>query len=183
MKALFIKYKPVIKFIFIFLVVYVTLSVIYKLYLQYAEGSRFYPDYITNLVAKQTSALLNVLGYEVKVLPHTNELSMKVIVNGVYLARVIEGCNAVSVIILFMSFIAAFFAKLKNTLRYMFFGSVLIYIVNVLRIVVLTMGLYHYPQYGDVLHGVVFPAIIYGMVFLLWILWVNRFSKLKKKDA
>lgn len=138
---------------------------------------------MTHLVAKQSGALLHSFGYNAEVLPHPDEPSMKVIVNGQYLARVIEGCNAVSIIILFLSFIVAFSGKFKTTFFYILSGSVLIYSVNLLRIVLLTIGLYHYPKYEDVLHTVIFPAIIYGMVFLLWIFWVNRFSKLNKSNG
>ncbi|WP_363317940.1 exosortase family protein XrtF [uncultured Algibacter sp.] len=180
---LFIKYKSVIKFILTFLLVYAVLSFSYKFYLQFSDGSKFYPDYLTHLVAKQSEALLNTLGYKTQVLPHPDEPSMKLIVNGKYLARVIEGCNGISVIILFLSFIVAFSGKLKTTFFFILSGSVLIYSINLIRIVLLTMGLYHYPDYEEVLHTVIFPGIIYGVVFLLWIFWVNRFSKLNKNHA
>lgn len=163
-----------------FLLVYMILSVMYKFYLQFSDGSKYYPDYMTHLVAMQSDALLDALGYDVEMLPHPNEPSMKVVLNGTYLARVIEGCNSISVIILFVSFIAAFASKFKTTFFYMLAGSVLLYTVNLLRIVLLSIGLYHFPQQKDVFHTVVFPAVIYGMVFLLWVFWVNRFSKLKK---
>ena len=181
MQELFTKYKLVIKFILTFLLVYVLFSGLYHFYLEVSEGSKYYPDYLTHLVAKQTEILLNNFGYNAQVLPHPDEPSMKVIVNGKYLARIIEGCNAVSVIILFLSFVVAFSGKLKTTLLFILSGSVLIYVVNLLRIAILCMALYHYPERESVLHGVVFPGIIYGMVFLLWIFWVNRFSNLKKK--
>ena len=161
------------------MLVYIVLSVTYKMYLQYSDGSKFYPDYLTNLVSIQSEALLNSFGYKTQVLPHPDEPSMKVILNGQFLARIIEGCNGVSVIILFLSFIIAFAGKFKTTLFYIISGSVLIYAINLLRIVLLTIGIYHYPEYEDVLHTVIFPGIIYGLVFLLWIFWVNRFSKLK----
>ncbi len=181
MKALLIKYKSVIKFILTFLIVYMTLSVAYKFYLDFSDGSKFYPDYFTNLVANQSKNLLNDIGYSVQVLPHPDEPSMKLIVNNKYLARVIEGCNGISVIILFISFVIAFSGKLKTTILYILAGSVLIYVVNLSRIVILSVGLYHYPWRENILHTVVFPGIIYGMVFLLWMFWVNRFSNLKKK--
>ncbi len=165
------------------MVVYVVLTLCYKFYLQFSDGSIYYPDYLTNLVARQSEAVLDAFGYDAEIAPHPKEASMKLLVNGRYLARVIEGCNAVSVIILFLSFIVAFSGSLKSTFFYILSGSVLIYAVNLIRIVLLTMGLYHYPEYEDVLHTVVFPAIIYGMVFLLWVFWVNRFSKLKQKHA
>lgn len=165
------------------MVVYGLLAVGYKFYLQFSDGSKFYPDYFTHLVAVQTENLLNGFGYSVHVLPHPDEPSMKVLLNGRYIARIIEGCNGISVVILFLSFVVAFAGKLKTTLFYILSGSVLLYVVNLLRIVILTIGLYYYPDYEAVLHAVVFPGIIYGMVFLLWIFWVNRFSKLNKKDA
>ena len=183
MKALLVKYKLVIRFIITFLSVYALLTVGYYFYLNLSDGSKFYPDYITNLVSLQSETLLNSFGYNTQMVPHPDEPSIKIILNNQYIGRVIEGCNSISVIILFISFIIAFSGKLKTTFFYILSGSVLIYIVNLLRIVILTVGLHHYPTYSDVLHTVVFPAIIYGMVFLLWIFWVNRFSKLIKNNA
>ena len=151
--------------------------------MQFSNGSKFYPDYMTHLVAKQSETVLNTFGYNTKVLAHQNEPSMKLLINGKYLARIIEGCNSISVIILFVSFIIAFSGKLKTTFFYILSGSVLVYTVNLLRIVILSIGLYHYPDHSEFLHSVVFPAIIYGVVFLLWIFWVNRFSNLKQKHA
>ncbi len=159
---------------------YSVLTIGYNLYLNLSDGAKFYPDYLTNLAARQTKALLNGIGYEANVLPHPNEPSMKIIINGKFVARVIEGCNAISIIILFLSFIIAFAGKFKTTLMYCFAGSIIIYTFNLIRIVILSVGLYHYPWRREILHTVIFPMVIYGMVFLLWMVWVNRFSKTKK---
>lgn len=183
MKQLFVKYKSVVKFILTFLLVYTVLTFSYKLFLQYSSGAKFYPDYMTNLVARQSKEVLNFLDYRVQILPHANEPSLKLIINEKYVARVIEGCNSVSIIILFISFIIAFSGKFKTTVIYVLAGSVLIYIANLVRIVFLSIGLYHYPWRKDILHTVIFPAIIYGMVCLLWVIWVNRFSKTRKRNA
>lgn len=181
MKDLIVKYRSVIKFILTFLLVYSVLSFSYKLYLDYSDGSKFYPDYMTNLVAKQSESLSQTFGYEAQVLKHPDEPSMKLIINKKFVARVVEGCNSVSIIILFISFILAFADKFRTTFLYILAGSVLIYVVNLFRIVILSIGLYHYPWRREELHTVIFPLIIYGMVFLLWMLWVNRFSNLKKE--
>lgn len=181
MKKIFTKYKSVIQFILTFLLVYIGLSLVYKFYLNASVGSHYYPDYFTNLVAQQSEALLNTIGYSTQVIKHPDEPSMKLIVNGKYLARIIEGCNAISVIILFISFVIAFSGKLKTTFFFVLAGSVIVYAVNLARIIILTVGLYHYPSHTDFLHTVVFPGIIYGVVFLLWMLWVNRVSNSSKK--
>jgi len=182
LKKLIIKYKSVIKFILTFLFAYAILSIGYKLYLDYSSESIYYPDYFTNLVARQSEAIFETLGYNAEVVKHTDEPSMKVIIENKFVARVVEGCNSISVIILFVSFILAFADKFKATLIYILAGASLIYAVNLLRIVILSIGLYHYPWRRDILHTIIFPLIIYGLVFLLWMFWVRRFAKIHRHN-
>lgn len=162
--------------------VYGVLTMSYKLYLDYSLSSKFYPDYVTNLVAKQSKYLIETIGYTSQISPHPNEASMKLIINNKFVARIIEGCNSISIIILFISFIFAYTGKFKATLFYILFGCVMIYTVNLIRIVILSVGLFHYPWRREILHSVIFPLIIYGLVFLLWMFWVNRFVNLKPQD-
>ncbi|HIE44911.1 MAG TPA: exosortase family protein XrtF, partial [Flavobacteriaceae bacterium] len=97
-------------------------------------------------------------------------------------SRVIEGCNSVSIIILFIAFIIAFSGSFKSTIFFGFIGSLLIYSTNIFRIAVLSIGILLYPKQQEILHSLVFPAIIYGMVFLLWVIWVNKYSDFKKQQ-
>jgi len=179
--ALIKKYKSVIKFILTFLIVYAVLSFGYKYYLLLSEDAGFFPDYVTNLTARQSMSVLNSLGYNTQIEPHPNEPSINLIINTKYVARIIEGCNSLSIIILFVSFVISFSDTWKSTLLFLLGGGVLIYAINLIRIVVLSLGLYHYPWRREILHTVIFPLIIYGMVFLLWMVWVNRFARKNKK--
>lgn len=135
---------------------------------------------ITTTVANQSKQIIKVLGFEAEVEQHQDELSLKMFVNNSYVARVIEGCNSMSVIILFLAFIIAFSGKLIPTILYGIGGGLLIYSTNIIRIALLSIGILKYPKQEEFLHNLVFPAIIYGMVFLLWVIWVNKFSNYKK---
>lgn len=146
-----------------------------------SEGGNYYPDYITHLVAEQCSVIIGSFENAL-VEPHATEPSMKLIVNGQFVASIIEGCNSVSIVILFTSFIIAFAQNFKKTLLFLFAGAVLIYAVNILRIAFLAYALYHYPEYEKVLHNVVFPGIIYGMVFVLWMMWVRMLKETNLKN-
>ncbi|WP_317045218.1 hypothetical protein [Formosa algae] len=73
--------------------------------------------------------------------------------------------------------------QLKKAVLYVLAGTTLIYMVNVLRIALISIALYYYPESEHLIHGVIFPLIIYGMVFLLWVFWVNNVVKPKKKYA
>ncbi|MBX2827019.1 MAG: exosortase family protein XrtF [Flavobacteriaceae bacterium] len=181
MKDIFLRYKSVIRFVVLFLGTYLVLTFLYSWYLQSSKGSSYPPDFITHLVAKQSSNVLNGMGYDAMVTPHESQPTMKLFVNSVYLARIIEGCNAVSIIILFIAFVVAFAQRWKKTLLFILAGSVLIYGVNIIRIAMLAIALYKYPQYNEMLHTVVFPGIIYGMVFLLWMIWVRGLKQKKEK--
>lgn len=184
MKELIIKYKSVIQFVLVFLGTYLVLSFGYATYLKLSVGGSYHPDFVTHFVARQSTGLISNLGYDAEIVAHESKPQMVLNMNKKYLASIIEGCNSISVIILFIAFIVAFSQRFKKTLFFIVVGSMLIYIVNVIRIVILAIALYRYPQYEKFLHGVVFPGIIYGMVFLLWMLWIQRLSpKTNEKDA
>lgn len=180
MKELFKKNKAVLQFLAVFVGCYLLLAGLYHLYLSFAASEIYYPDYITHLVAVQTQQTIEAFGYQSQILPHPHEASMRLFVNQEYLVRVVEGCNAISILILFVSFVLAFHSNFKKTFFFILGGSVLLYCLNILRIALLSIGIYHYPNYEGVLHGTIFPAVIYGSVFLLWILWVRIVSKTNK---
>jgi len=173
LRELFRKYKSVIRFVILFLGTYLVLGIIYSVYLKASENGAYFPDYITNLVAKQSAAVLDGFGYNSILWKDSFAQGMLLTIDNNYTVSVVEGCNSVSVIILFVAFIIAFAEKFKKTFLFVFAGAVLIYIVNIIRIAILTVALYKYPRYEDVLHSVVFPGIIYSMVFILWMVWVR----------
>jgi len=168
------KYKSALGFIVKFFVVYAILTYVYSLYLANFDGE---PDGVTRIVANQTKGVINALGYEADVAVHDSEPTMKLLVHGNYVGRIVEGCNSISVLILFITFVIAFTGNVKNTILFVLVGSVLVYLANLFRIVVLGIGLYSFPDQEHLLHQIVFPTIIYGMVFLLWMFWVQKFSK------
>ncbi len=166
-----------------FFAVYGGLTFLYQVYLsQYDYLLAFEVDDFTKRVAHQVQFVLRFFEYDCQLLQHESQASIKLIVNSVYVSRVVEGCNALSVIILFAAFVVAFSGKWLRTIGFLLVGSVLIHLMNILRIAVLSVALLYYPNQEPFLHGVVFPLIIYGFVFGLWVIWVNQFSNYARKD-
>jgi len=176
LKDIFIKYKSVIRFVVLFLGSYLLLSVLYSFYLKVSINSGYFPDYFTNLVARQSAAILETLGYNTILFENHAREGVYLTIKETSTVNIVEGCNSISVIILFVSFVIAFAEKFKKTFLFLLVGMVLVYVVNLIRISILVVALYKYPQHQEVLHSVVFPAIIYGMVFLLWIAWVRMLN-------
>lgn len=173
MKELFKKYKIVVRFVVLFLGTYLVLSILYALYLKISINAGYFPDYFTNLVARQSAAVLESLGYNSYLTPHELEDGILLTIDNKYSVSIVEGCNSISVVILFVAFIIAFAENFKRTLLFLFAGAVLIYVVNILRIAILVVALYKYPGYENILHSVIFPGVIYSMVFILWMVWVR----------
>ncbi len=162
---------------------YFVLFGVYSLYLNQTQskGDVFSCAPITKQVARNVQTVSTLLGYDTKIEQHDKELSIKYFLNDQYTARIVEGCNSISIIILFLTFIIAFSGSLKATFFYGVFGIALIYVVNILRIVAMTVLYQKYPQYEKILHDLLFPAVIYGLVFVLWVTWVKFYSNIGKK--
>ncbi|QBZ96708.1 exosortase family protein XrtF [Flavobacterium sangjuense] len=176
MKNLLLQYKPFLLFLGKFILSYLVLTFIYQSYLSRYNVKDFDVDFFTQAVADQSATVLSWIDSNSYTMPHQTEPTVKLFYKGKYISRIIEGCNALSVMILFISFVIAFTGKFKKTVLFIVFGIFLIHVLNIARIALLCVALYHFPQYEHLLHGVIFPLVIYGVVFLLWVIWINKYS-------
>ncbi len=181
MKNYFIQYKPFLLFLSKFFVVYLLLTFVYQQFLNQYDVKKFEVDAVTKLVAKQSVFVMKCFDTSSKSTPNFLDTSIKLYYKNTYVSRVVEGCNAISIMILFISFVVAFSSKFKPTILFLIFGISLIHLFNVLRIAFLNVLIHNYPNQKQLLHSVVFPLIIYGLVFGLWVIWVNKFSSYAKK--
>ncbi len=146
---------------------------LYRLYLSSFVNQ---VDGFTRNVSYATEAILVFFGQKVNIIEDTFNQQYQLHLNGKYLARIIEGCNSISIIVLFQAFIIAFSTTFKQTTIFLLFGSFFIYVLNLFRIALLVVLYDLYPQYEHFLHGVLFPLMIYGVVCLLWTYWVKKYS-------
>lgn len=183
MKEYLVQFKPFLLFLAKFFLSYLVLTFIYQSYLGLFDEQKFEVDGFTKIVANQSKQVLSLFDSQSYTMPNLKESSVNLFYHGKWVARIIEGCNALSVIILFISFIIAFTGKWKQTLVFILLGAMIIHFFNIIRIALLCMAIFHYNQYEHLLHGVIFPLFIYGIVFLLWVIWVNNYSFYAKKSS
>ncbi len=168
--------KPLLIILGRFLLTYLVLTIIYSLYLSpYTQTA----DPITTYVAESAAWLMRLFGFNVELKHVPGENFVRFYLEGKYTSFINEGCNAVSVMIIFVSFIVAFFQKWGNTLLFIFGGLLVLFFSNIIRIGWLNYIFLTQPEFSKTAHDIVFPAIIYGMVLLLWFIWV-KFYVLKK---
>lgn len=175
MKKYLVQFKPFLVFIGTFFITYILFTVVYGLYLNSFDKSTV--DGLTNMVGHQVLQVMNLFNCDVRIFKSEFHPYLEVWYNQKYVIKIVEGCNAVSVILLFVSFVIAFSGKFKTTLFFILFGILFIHFLNIIRIALLSVLLFCFPENEHFLHGVLFPLIIYGSVFILWLIWVSKFSK------
>ena len=130
----------------------------------------FIKTYFTDSVAIHTSFLLNCIG-------------LNVVPNGITLCghgfsvEIRYGCNAIYEIMVFSSAIIASPIKIKEKLSGVIFGSLTIYLLNLVRVILLFISGDYFPKAFDILHENVSQNIFILCLVILWIFWVSRSSR------
>lgn len=172
-------FLPVLKILLRFVIIYIVFVLLYQFYLNGYENDVVDP--FTRWVGVQVASLQGFAGFPTVLVDHLKLHSILFQTSGQFTTRMVEGCNAISVAILFAAFIFAFYKGAK-TFLYVFGGLILLHFLNVSRIALLNIIYIKYPKYEKVGHDYLFPAIIYGGVIILWLVWIQFFA-LKKKDV
>lgn len=169
-------FKPVLSILLRFIIIYLVLLLGYQLYLNSFKETGLDP--FSKVIADQVSYIQNAIHYPTQLYNDVAKEQVWFYVKEVYVTRMVEGCNAISVMILFVSFVFAFYKGFK-TFIFVFIGLLILYIINVLRIVGINLLVSDYKEYERLAHDFLFPAIIYGTVVVLWLIWIKFFA-LKK---
>ena len=172
-------FKEILWVLLRFLGIWLLLFLLYQWYLNQFSGNI---DGFTKIISDQSAFLLNFTGYETVTKDFPSHETVQFYINGKVATRMVEGCNAVSVMIMFLAFVFAFYKGVK-TFYFAFAGIVLLYILNLFRIYVLNVIVVDFPALTKSAHDYFFPAIIYGGVVVLWLLWINKFVITDEKNS
>lgn len=170
---IFSKYKAVWLFILKFFGVYILGVWVYNQYLSEFTTSL---DGFSRLVTEQVANLFSITLPEITTAYSCETPIAEIQYYEVPLVLIMEGCNAISVMILFLAFIIAFKGAIKHYLWFVPLGLLILYVSNLVRIYLIGMIVLYYPDYVGFSHDFLFPGIIYGTTFLLWVIWVKFFA-------
>lgn len=173
-------FLPVLKILLRFVVIYIVFVMLYQFYLNHYAVQVVDP--FTRWVARQVEFVQDFLGFPTQLVDSMKLHSILFLTNGQFTTRMVEGCNVISVAILFAAFIFAFYKGAK-TFLYVLLGLVILHVLNIFRIALLNIIYLKYPQYEKLGHDYLFPAIIYGGVIILWLVWIQFFALKKVENA
>lgn len=152
---------------------------LYLLYQFVVKKYTWYDQKFIGQIIQGADFVLEKLGYTTfKVL---QDRDMQVIgidgSNGVWVG---SNCNAITLFSLFAIFIIAYPGQHKHKWWFILSGIIAIHLLNILRVVGLALLSLKAPEYLDFNHTYTFTFLIYGFIFSLWMLWINRFAHADK---
>jgi exosortase family protein XrtF len=119
---------------------------------------------------------LELFGYMVDQDYMVNGCEARIVFAGAGSICIGSGCSGLELFLLFFGFILLMKGRLKDKLWFVPLGFLGILVLNIIRIILLSIIYYHTPQYLDFNHKYTFVIIVYGAIFGLWVLWVNKFA-------
>ena len=87
-----------------------------------------------------------------------------------------KGCSGLELFLLFFGFIFLMKGRIIDKLWFVPLGTLAILVLNIIRIIALSVIYYHRPEYLEFNHKYTFVIIVYGAIFGLWVLWINKFA-------
>ena len=156
--------SPVIKFILKAVLIFIGWYLLYEMWLLPAGDL---DEWLSLNIIGASAGILDFIGYDVYTVN-------RIIGIGEYPGiKIVDGCNGIAAMGLFFGFILAYPGSWKNRLSFSVVGIGIIYLINILRVVTLTITQVEWPQFFDFTHDYSTTAIFYIVIFILWMVWVN----------
>jgi exosortase family protein XrtF len=180
------KWKAIPRPVQLFLLKALALFIVWKLiYLLFLFPARVLDGPLTFAVGKETAATLNlvtrsheftasdVLFFEPGARAQYYHV-MEIDAHSERALLIADGCNGLELIVLYIGFILCFPAKARRRVVFILSGTVMIYLLNVLRCTGLILIYLHSPELLDFSHHYLFTFFVYGFVFFLWYLFTQK---------
>jgi len=148
------------------------------LYDLYLHPNSSLDSWVVNSTVFLAVKLLNIIGYPT-FMGGANRLFGIDNTGGLWVG---DPCNGLVLFALFSTFIISFPGKITRKLLYIPLGIIVIYLLNVLRMVALAVIQFYYSRSSvEFHHSYTFTFLVYGAILLMWFLWVKKFSGLSFK--
>jgi exosortase family protein XrtF len=163
---------PFFRFVGLAVVLYVGWRFAYEFYLK--DHTTLDEMVIDNLVGI-TESLLQLFGFaiteyhDVGFRTHAGILGT----NGVTVG---DPCDGLVLMALFLVFVVAVPGSWKHRLWFIPTGIVAIHLINAFRVTALAMIVYYNNDWWSFNHDYTFTILVYGFVFWLWWLWVEKLN-------
>lgn len=180
----------------IFLLKALLLFVLWKsVYLFYLFPTRLLDRPLTKIVGAHSACLLNIVNPTSQPYTFQSQIAItqfegefqaspvnRIIRDDKSLVAIGDPCNGLELIALYLGFLIAISASLKRKFIFALLGSVVIYMVNVVRCTALSLMNVYSKTHFDLAHHYIFKIAVYAVIFFLWVYFMKGVS-MKKASA
>jgi exosortase family protein XrtF len=92
-------------------------------------------------------------------------------------------CNAFSLFVLYSAIVIAFPGQWKLKMLFVVAGVFIIHLLNIIRVIALVYLAKFKPEALAFNHSYTFTLIVYTCIFLMWMYWIKRYSRVKSKNV
>lgn len=174
------EFKPTIFFLIKFIGIYLVANLLYGIYV---TANKPRPDPATRIVSQQSAMVLTVFGWPTLAQDDENKPTTQLICDGKSVLAIYEGCNGINVMIIFVAFLVGFGPVSRPMWWFIPAGLLILHAMNLARITLLFWVSLYLPKFMYFTHKYFFTAILYIVVFVLWIWWVKKYTKVKPAEA
>ena len=103
--------------------------------------------------------------------------------NNVLSVSIEDGCNGLVLMALFAGFVIAYPGPLLKKLYFIPAGLLLVYFINVIRVVMLVINRDISISTFDFNHKYTYTTTLYVNIFGLWMLWANVFARITEVET
>ena len=170
-------YSAALKFIITGLLLYLAWILVYE---SFIKPLHWIDPWLTNLVSSHSVALLRIAGFDTS---HKMTETGNIIFGGYSrLLRIAYLCDGLILYVIFLIFMIAFPGPAVHKTWFIPAGFLLIYMVNLGRVVALIIIEIKAREYLAFNHKYSFTLLVYGFIFFLWFLWIRYFSGMRKES-
>jgi len=136
-----------------------------------------------HLVEPFTAGVAVVSGTALDLIGQGVEMEGTAIRNQRFAVNIMNGCNGLEAMIIFLAAVLAFPAPWRSRLWGLVLGMVAIQAINLVRVVALFLTGAYFPSFFDSSHTVVWQTIVILSAVLLWIFWADRWALPRRETA
>ena len=165
--------NPAVRFFLIAFFLYIGWFLFYDLWLHPLQSLDIA---VISLIVSQSAWLLELLGYQLGDPMAYGESYRVLSIEGTRGVWIGDPCNGITLFALFTGFVLAYPGPVIKKSWFIPLGIISIHLLNVLRVVGLTLIQKYFPDSLDFNHTYTFTIIVYSWVFLLWYIWSAKMT-------
>ena len=172
--------NPFYRFIFLFIGLY---ALWYGLYEFVLKPNGTFDSWVIEFIVNHARSVFGWMGVELEPRSQGFLASNWLAIKGTVGVIVGAPCNGLALFALFIAFMFSFPGPIKHKLWFMPLRVLLIHLVNVLRVIALVSIVAWNEEWLEFNHDYTFTILVYLFVFMLWYIWIRKFSPLSKGAA